>query len=380
MIRVLLDAWLQASNQRVPPLSFLMFAAGLVLLVLGADLLVRGASRLSLSFGISPLVVGLTVVAFGTSAPELAVSVQGALSGQGDIAIGNVVGSNIFNVLFILGISALITPLLVHRQIVRKEVPIMIGASLLLWALSLDGALGFLDGLLLCALLLIYVAVLYWQSRKAGPDEQGDELPPGGPWLDRTWVQILLILVGLAMLVLGSRWLVAAAIEFAQRLGISELVVGLTIVAAGTSLPEVATSVIAALKGQRDIAVGNVIGSNIFNILAVLGISAVAAPGDINVASSALRFDIPVMIAVAIACLPVMFNGYRIERWEGALFFAYYIAYTAWLVLYAQQHALLDEYGLAMRWVVMPLTGVTLVILAYQGYQSRQLHTRSRPG
>jgi cation:H+ antiporter len=355
-----------------------MFAAGLVLLVLGADLLVRGASRLSLSFGISPLVVGLTVVAFGTSAPELAVSVQGALSGQGDIAIGNVVGSNIFNVLFILGISALITPLLVHRQIVRKEVPIMIGASLLLWALSLDGALGFLDGLLLCSLLVIYVGVLYWQSRRSGPDEQGDEIPPGGPWLDRTWVQILLILVGLAMLVLGSRWLVAAAIEFAQRLGISELVVGLTIVAAGTSLPEVATSVIAALKGQRDIAVGNVVGSNIFNILAVLGISALASPGDIAVAASALRFDIPVMIAVAIACLPVMFNGYRIERWEGALFFAYYIAYTAWLVLYAQQHALLDEYGLAMRWVVLPLTGVTLAILAYRGYQSRHLHTRSR--
>ena len=380
MIRPPDDAWPKASNLRVPPLSYLMFAAGLVLLVLGADLLVRGASRLSLSFGISPLVVGLTVVAFGTSAPELAVSVQGALSGQGDIAIGNVVGSNIFNVLFILGISALITPLLVHRQIVRKEVPIMVGLSVLLWVLSVDGALGFLDGLLLCSLLVIYIGVLYWQSRRAGPEEQGDELPEGGPWLDRTWVQLLLILGGLAMLVLGSRWLVAAAIEFAQRLGISELVVGLTIVAAGTSLPEVATSIIAALKGQRDIAVGNVVGSNIFNILAVLGISSVAAPGDINVASSALRFDIPVMIAVAIACLPVMFNGYRIERWEGALFFAYYIAYTAWLVLYAQQHALLDEYGLAMRWVVMPLTGVTLAILAYRGYQSRHLHARSRPG
>ena len=357
-------------------MSYLLFAAGLVLLVLGADLLVRGASRLSLSFGISPLVVGLTVVAFGTSAPELAVSVQGAMSGEGDIAIGNVVGSNIFNVLFILGISAMITPLLVHRQIVRKEVPIMVGLSVLLWVLSVDGALGFFDGVLLCSLLVTYVGILYWQSRRAGAEEPGDELPTGGPWLDHTWMQLLLILAGLGMLVLGSHWLVAAAIEFAQRMGISELVVGLTIVAAGTSLPEVATSIIAALKGQRDIAVGNVVGSNIFNILAVLGISTVAAPGDIAVASSALRFDIPVMIAVAIACLPVMFNDYRIERWEGTLFFGYYIAYTTWIVLYAQQHAILDEYGLVMRWVVLPLTGVTLAVLASRAYRARHLHAR----
>ncbi|MBE5314619.1 MAG: calcium/sodium antiporter [Xanthomonadales bacterium] len=348
-----------------------MFAAGLVLLVLGADLLVRGASRLSLSFGISPLVVGLTVVAFGTSAPELAVSVQGAISGQGDIAVGNVVGSNIFNVLFILGISALITPLVVHRQLVRKEVPIMIGVSVLALLLSLDGALSLFDGLLLTGLLVVYVVVLYVQSRRAPADEGGDELPAGGPWLDRTWVQLLLIVAGLALLVLGSRWLVAAAIAFAQKLGISELVVGLTIVAAGTSLPEVATSIMAALKGQRDIAVGNVVGSNIFNILGVLGLASVVAPGDIPVAASALRFDIPIMIAVAVACLPVMFNGYRIERWEGGFFFLFYVAYTAWLVMYAQEHALLDEYRTAMIYGVLPLTAVTLFVMAWRGWQLR---------
>ncbi|SDD17257.1 cation:H+ antiporter [Aquimonas voraii] len=351
-----------------------MFAAGLVLLVLGADVLVRGASRLSLSLGISPLVVGLTVVAFGTSAPELAVSLQGAVSGQGDIAVGNVVGSNIFNVLVILGLSAMITPLVVHRQIVRKEVPIMIGACLLMWVLSLDGALGRLDGLLLTSLLVVYVGTLYWQSRGAPAEEQGGELPEGGPWLDRTWVQLLMIAVGLALLVLGSRWLVAAAIDFAQRLGISELVVGLTIVAAGTSLPEVATSVIAALKGQRDIAVGNVVGSSIFNILAVLGLTVLVAPGDITVAASALRFDIPIMIAVAAACLPVMFHGYRIERWEGVFFFLFYVAYTAWLVMYAQEHALLDEYRTAMVYGVLPLTALTLFVMAWRGWQLR--HTR----
>ena len=353
-----------------------MFAAGLVLLVFGADLLVRGASRLSLSLGISPLVVGLTVVAFGTSAPELAVSLQGAVSGQGDIAVGNVVGSNIFNVLFILGLSALITPLVVHRQLVRKEVPIMIGVSVLALLLSLDGALGLLDGLLLTGLLVVYVVVLYVQSRRTPAEEPGEELPEGGPWLDRTWVQLLLIVAGLALLVLGSRWLVAAAIAFAQKLGISELVVGLTIVAAGTSLPEVATSVMAAMKGQRDIAVGNVVGSNIFNILAVLGLTALVAPGDVPVAASALRFDIPIMIAVAVACLPVMFNGYRIERWEGGFFFLFYVAYTAWLVMYAQEHALLDEYRTALIYGVLPLTAVTLFVMAWRGWQLRHANTR----
>jgi cation:H+ antiporter len=355
--------------------SFFLFAAGLVLLVLGADLLVRGASRLSLSFGVSPLVVGLTVVALGTSAPELAVSVQSALAGQGDIAVGNVVGSNIFNVLFILGLSALITPLVVNLQIVRQEVPIMIGVSVLLWMLARDGLISFGNGLLLTILMAAYVIGLYWQSRRAGPDAGADELPEGGPWLDHTWVQLLLIAAGLALLVLGSRWLVGAAVEFAARLGISELVVGLTIVAAGTSLPEVATSVVAALKGQRDMAVGNVVGSNVFNILGVLGISSLVAPAGIPVQVSALSFDIPVMIAVAVACLPIMFSGMRIGRREGALLFGYYVAYTAWLVMYARHHDLLDEYSHAMTWVVLPLTGVTLFVL---GWQAWRVHRRAR--
>jgi cation:H+ antiporter len=250
----------------------------------------------------------------------------------------------------------------------------MIGLSLLMWGLALDGALSVFDGLLLTGLLVVYVVVLYVQSRRTPAEAPGEELPEGGPWLDRTWVQLLLIVAGLALLVLGSRWLVAAAIAFAQKLGISELVVGLTIVAAGTSLPEVATSVMAAMKGQRDIAVGNVVGSNIFNILAVLGLTALVAPGDVPVASSALRFDIPIMIAVALACLPVMFNGYRIERWEGGFFFLFYVAYTAWLVMYAQEHALLDEYRTAMLYGVLPLTAITLGVMAWRGWQLRHAH------
>jgi len=351
-------------------MSIFWFFFGLAALVVGAEALVRGASKLSLSFGISPLVVGLTVVAFGTSAPEMAVSVQSAWSGQVDIAIGNVVGSNIFNVLFILGVSALITPLLVNQQLIRQEVPVMIAVSLLLWALAADGGIGRWDGVLLFALIVAYTVLVIRQSRrdtKAIRDEYDEAFAaaPGG-W-DAHWgVQVLLILGGLALLVLGARWLVEAAILFARYLGVSELVIGLTIVAAGTSLPEVATSILAAIRGERDIAVGNVVGSNIFNILAVLGASAVIAPGTLTVSPAVLAFDIPVMVAVAVACLPVFFTGSLIARWEGLLFLGYYVAYTAYLILLAARHDALGPFSAVMGSFVLPLTSATLLILAYR--------------
>jgi cation:H+ antiporter len=355
--------------------TFLLFCGGLVALVAGAELLVRGASKLALSFGISPLVVGLTVVAYGTSAPEMAVSVQSAMTGQVDIALGNVVGSNIFNVLFILGVSALITPLLVARQLIRQEVPIMIGASLLLFALAFDGGISHWDAALMFGLLIAYTVFLVLQSRKeTGTAAAGDAASPESAdsgW-DRHWaVQVLLIGGGLALLVLGADWLVGAAIAFAKQLGVSELVIGLTIVAAGTSMPEVATSIVAALRGQRDIAVGNVVGSNTFNILGVLGVSGLMAPTSLTVAPSLLAFDLPVMIAVAVACLPVFFTGNLIARWEGVLFLAYYAAYTTYLLLAAQNHDALTTFGTAMTTVVLPLTTVTLLVLAWRTWQAR---------
>jgi cation:H+ antiporter len=358
----------------------LWFILGLIALVAGAELLVRGASKLALSFGISPLVVGLTVVAFGTSAPELAVSVQSAWSGQVDIALGNVVGSNIFNVLFILGGSALIVPLVVHQQIIRQEVLVMIGASLLLWAMAADGGISRWEGLLLASLVVAYTFIIIRQSRRetAAIKAEYDEAFDGGAkgW-DAHWgVQILLILAGLALLVLGANWLVEAAVAFAQYLGVSELIIGLTIVAAGTSLPEVATSIMAALRGERDIAVGNVVGSNIFNILAVLGISASVAPGDLAVAPAMLAFDIPVMVAVAVACLPVFFSGSAISRWEGVLFLALYVAYTLYLILYATGHDALHGYSAVMGGFVLPLLAVTLVILAVRHW--RLVHPDNR--
>lgn len=352
----------------------LWFIPGLIALVLGAELLVRGASKLALSFGISPLVVGLTVVAFGTSSPELAVSVQSAWSGRVDIALGNVVGSNIFNILFILGMSALITPLVVHRQLVRQEVPLLVGVSFLLWALASDFGVGRWDGLLFVALLVGYTILVIRQSRRdtaADRETNGDAPPQDGTAWDRHWgVQLLLVAAGLALLILGSNWLVEAAVTLARQLGMSELVVGLTIVAIGTSLPEVATSVMAAVRGERDIAVGNVIGSCIFNILAVLGISASIAPGELLVPSSMPAFDLPVMVAVTVACLPIFFTGHLIARWEGGLFLAYYMAYTAYLILDAAGHDAQAGFSMMMGGFVLPLTALTLMVLSWRHWRT----------
>lgn len=357
-------------------MNILLFIAGLIGLIAGAELLVRGASKLALSFGISPLVVGLTIVAFGTSSPEVAVSVGAALDGQTDLALGNVVGSNIFNVLFILGVSALITPLVVNIQLIRQEVPIMIGASIILLLVCLDGRIGLLDGLLLCGLMVAYTVFLIVQSRRqnqAAQDEYAAEVQPAasGAWDAKLPVQLVLIAVGLGLLVAGSEALVTASIAFAKALGVSDLVIGLTIVAAGTSMPEVATSIMAAVKGERDIAVGNVVGSNTFNILGCLGIASVVSPSGLDVPSSLLALDMWVMLATALACLPVFLTGREIARWEGAVFLAYYAAYVAWLILAAQQHAALGAFSAVLMGFIAPLTVVTLVAVMIRRGQGR---------
>lgn len=354
-------------------MTVLIFVAGLVLLVIGADLLVRGASRLALSLGISPLVVGLTVVAFGTSAPELAVSIDAVTTGSTDLAIGNVVGSNIFNVLFILGISAILAPLVVAHQIVRQEVPIMIGASVLLFLMALDGGISRIDGAVFLALFVIYTVFLIEQSRSVRGETVVDAPAAATTWDSHRAVQLLLIVVGLVLLVWGADLLVNSAIIFAKALGVSELVIGLTIVAAGTSMPEVATSVMASIRGQRDIAVGNVIGSCTFNILCVLGVSSVVAPSSLPVAPSLLAFDLPVMLAVAVACLPMFLRAGTINRWEGMVFLGYYGAYTAYLILAAGEHDALAPFRAVMWSVVLPLTIVTIAVMLYQGWRRRSL-------
>ena len=352
------------------------FIIGLVFLVVGAEALVRGSGKLAIKYGVSPLVVGLTVVAFGTSSPEMAVSVASARDGNVDIAVGNVVGSNIFNVLLILGICALISPLLINRQVIRKEVPVMIGASLLLIALGADGEIQRYDAALLFALVVTYTTVLIRQSRKENKPGDAD-LEAEGISLTSTWdsklpVQIGLILAGLVLLVIGAGWLVDSAIVFADSLGVSKAVIGLTIVAAGTSMPEVATSIMATIRGERDIAVGNVIGSNLFNILAVVGLSGLVAPVPLAIADSIQNFDFWVMLAVAAACLPIFFTGSLIARWEGAVFLAYYVAYTVYLVLDSQDHDALGTYSNAMLLFVLPITVVTIGIVAVREWRSRQ--------
>ena len=344
----------------------LLFILGLLFLIAGAEILVRGASRLAVAAGVAPLIIGLTVVAYGTSTPELVVSVMSAVSGQADIALGNVVGSNIFNVLFILGVSSLIVPLIVSQQLVRLDVPLMIAVSVLLLLIGLDGNISRQDGLLLLAGLVAYTVFLFYHNNRENKKAQTNctEPPNNKNMTFKSWAtDIFFIVSGLGLLVLGSQWLINGATLFALRLGVSELVIGLTIVAAGTSLPEVATSVIASIRGERDIAVGNVVGSNIFNILAVLGLSSLLSPHGVNVAPSALAFDLPIMIATAVACLPVFFTGHLIARWEGFLFLGYYAAYTAYLFLYSTQHSALPLFSSVMLLYVIPLTVLTLALV-----------------
>ena len=318
-------------------------------------------------FGISPLVVGLTVVAFGTSPPELAVSIKAGFAAQPDIALGNVVGSNILNVLLILGLSALITPLVVSRQLVRLEIPLLIGTSLALLLMTRDGQVCHFDGVLLVAIILAYTGFAIRQSHResvavqaeyAGAFDEDEHLGEG-----QLFLHFLFVLVGLALLMFGAHWIVEGAAEVARWLGVSELIIGLTLVAVGTLLPEVATSIVAAMRGERDIAVGNVIGSCLFNILAVTGIAAIVTPSGLDVSPALVRFDIPVMIAVTLACLPIFATGHLITRWEGGLFVAYYLAYVLYLVLAATGHDSLPVFNMAILGFALPITVVTLIVL-----------------
>ena len=354
--------------------TIVVLVIGLVALVLGAEGLVRGAARLAARTGMSSVVIGLTVVAFGTSAPELAVSVGDSIRGgeeAGSIAIGNVVGSNIANILLVLGVAAAVGgSLFVANRIVRLDVPIMIGASVLVLVFALNQQLGRIEGLVLVVALVVYITWTVIAATRGGEDVVTDydaELDPAKLAATPVWVDLAFLLGGLALLVVGSQALVSSASDIAAELGVSDLVIGLTVVAIGTSLPEVATSMLAALRGERDLAVGNAIGSNLFNLLAVLGITALIAPNPLPVAQSALQVDIPVMIAVAVACLPIFANGYVLSRWEGILFLFAYAGYLSWLVIDATDHSSRDGYANVMLFFMLPITALTIGILWVRG-------------
>ncbi|MEO0456242.1 MAG: calcium/sodium antiporter [Cyanobacteria bacterium P01_A01_bin.114] len=352
---------------------------GVVLLVVGAECLVRGASRFASMLGVSPLIIGLTIVAFGTSAPELAVSIRAAFGGQADLALGNVVGSNICNVLLILGASSLVAPLVVAQQLVRLDVPIMIGVSGLMLLFGLDGMISSSDGVILFVGGVVYTLFLLVQSRREKDqgvqDEYAQEYGPRPYSWRQAVINICLSIVGVIVLVFGSQLLVKGAVDIATAMGASALVIGLTIVAIGTSLPELATSMVASFRGERDIAVGNVVGSNIFNILVVLGATSAISPDGIQISSAALSFDIPVMVAVSVMCFPIFFSGNLVSRGEGALLLSYYVAYTLYLFLDVTNHGSSQTLGSVLKFVIVPLTAIALSLMTWQSQRARQ----SRP-
>lgn len=363
------------------------FLGGLGLLLVGAEALVRGAARLAAAVGISPLVVGLTVVAMGTSAPELAVTVKSGLAGTSDIGLGNLIGSNICNILLVLGISAVIGPLGVAMQIVRIDIWVMILAGVAVASMSLDGVVDRLDGVVLTAGAVAYTMFCVYLSRRESArikaeyaKEFGEsEAPKPTSWL---WNSVL-VAGGLGLLIFGADLLVDASVTLARAVGMSELVIGLTVVAIGTSAPEIATSIMAGFKGQRDIAVGNVIGSCVFNLLAILGLGAAATPGGLPVSHAALMLDIPVMMASAFLCIPVFFTGLRIARPEGLLFLLYYAVYTTYLVLDATHSRSIEGYRAVVLYGVIPCTlipvGLSVVrSLKAAGRRKRQGSTTER--
>jgi len=309
--------------------SFLFLSAGIFGLYLGAEGLVRGSVSLALQLGLSRLVIGLTVVAFGTSTPELVVSVKAALDGLYGISLGNVVGSNICNIALILGVSALIQPLRIDAQVIRLQIPIMILVSILLIVFLLDGNIGRFEGACLLLGILAYTGYSLYLARKenTNSNDNPSELPAKAP-AGRVWVSLLFVAGGLGLLMGGAQLFLTGAVSLARNLGVSEAFIGLTIVALGTSLPELATSMMAALKKEGDIAVGNVVGSNIFNILCILGITSLVHPIDMG---GITMIDMGVMIGVAILVLPMARTGFLLNRWEGAILLAVYGGYIYYL-------------------------------------------------
>lgn len=347
--------------------NILLLAVGILLLAGGAELLVRGASRLALSLGMSPLVVGLTVVGYGTSAPEIAVSLNAALVGRADMAMGNVVGSNIVNILLILGASAVMAPLIIARRLVRVDVPLMIFVSIACFIMARDGSISRLDGALLVAGAITYSVFAIATSRNEAAT--ATERVPVRRRMRAGAIDAGFIVAGIALLVYGADLLVASATQIAKLLGVSDMIIGLTVVAVGTSLPELATSLMAAFRGQREIAAGNVIGSNLFNILLVLGATAAIAPNGVRVAPAIIAFDLPVMVAVAIACFPIFLRGHVIARWEGAIFLFYFAAYLTYLALASAWHDALPRFSFAMMFFVIPLTVITLGVICVRNFR-----------
>ncbi len=360
-------------------LTATLFVLGFGLLIFGAELLVRRASKLAAAVGISPLVIGVTIVAYGTSAPEAAVSIRAVFADPPEpgISIGNVVGSNIANILLVLGISAALSPLAVSATVVRRAVPQVIGVSVLVYLMALDGVIGRFDGMALFAGSLLYTIGAVYRGRCEGMSAEEEVAafeaePLRVPAIVQYAFDVGLIIAGLALMVVGAGWLVDGATSIARSIGVSELVIGLSIVAIGTSLPEVATSVVATIRRKRDIAVGNVVGSNMFNLLLVLGLCAAVSPIGIPVAPNALKFDLPVMLGVALLCWPIFYTGNVISRIEGFTLLLFYVAYLLFRFLQDSQNPWTQVFGMIMLCAVIPLTTGLLAVQVMRHWRHRE--------
>jgi cation:H+ antiporter len=317
--------------------SALLVAAGLAGLLVGADLLVRGGAALASHLGVRPIVIGLTVVALGTSLPELAVGIDAVRQGSPGLAVGNIVGTNLVNILFILGFSALIRPIAFERRTLRFDLPAMTAASLALWLLARDGTLTWIDGAILCLGGAAYTTGIIWTSRREASAVSADYASRS----ERTTfrgrrglvLRVLTVLAGLGLVLLGAELLVDGSIEIARSLDVSEATIGLTVIAIGTSAPELVTTLTSTLRGDRDIAVGNLLGSTVYNIALVLGITVLAAPADLQVPQEVIAADLVVLTVVALVTVPVLLSGHRISRLEGGAFVATYLGYLVWLTL-----------------------------------------------
>lgn len=319
--------------------AILFFIAGLGLLVVGAELVVRGASSVATMLGISPMVIGLTIVAIGTSTPELAVGITAGLQGNGGLAVGNVAGANLFVMLVVFSLSAIIRPLPLHLQIFKLELPMIVFAAVLLWVLALDGVLSRVDGFIMLSAGIFYTLALIRLTRRASQlakeefrEEYGPETvkPTRPSWLGKARYAAMLV-AGMALTVGGAECLVRGAVEIASSLGISATVIGLTIVAMGTSAPELVTTIVSTIRDERDVAIGNLLGSGIYNILMILSVPCILSPVGLPVEPEMLWFDIPLMAIVALGAVPVFLSGHRISRAEGALGIAIYLAYMGWI-------------------------------------------------
>lgn len=316
--------------------SLALSLVGFTFLIFGGELVVKSSSKIATSFGLSPLLVGLTVVAFGTSAPELGVSLMASFQGNEDIALTNVVGSNIFNLAFILGVCALAAPLVVNLQLLKLDIPISIISTLILFIMCQDGVISFIEGM---ALILILVGYMIWILRASKKEKKQIELnikekkeEISSKFKSRT-LNFLIFITGIAVLVGGSKLLVSGASDLALRAGVSEAIIGLTLVAVGTSLPELVSSLIATLRGNTDIAIGNVIGSNIFNILFILGSSSIISQKGISVANNITYYDIPFLLFLSVLSFPFLLSGKKVVKWEGVVFLLLYLGYCFYLIL-----------------------------------------------